>query len=617
MWSLDITNIGGIRAADVTITEGLNVVQASNFMGKSSFISAMQVAMGTTGMFGEAHPLMEGADEGATQLEIEDGGNLDVRLDRSHSNTISRHGSPFLADEMNRTCARLFAFLGESNPIRSRVRNGEHLTDLLQTPLDIENIDTEIASRKRKRESVTRQLREAEQAVENIPSVQEAVQQLETDLEQLRARRQEVSERVAQEGSASGGLSDELADRRSRLQTTNQTISRLQNRRLRTEERLADAREELSSLDVPDAPEVSADIEQTEDRIADLEMKIDLLESLHRVNQRVIEEGEVELVAAIDRNFIADEFDCWVCGEPTTAENVQSRLETLREKIPSLREEKSTLKDELSEVKRKQNQYQKEREKKAELQETIGSLKADIDEIGGDIQQAKDRKQELADEIEQLEEELATADEQLSEELTDIKAEIRTKETELTEQRSRLSTLREKRDETDELREKKERLSDEITALRNRKTEKQWEIKDQFDSAIEAAVDQFAPGFDGAHLNVKTSQENEIEEFELIIARDGRETDITNLSEGERELVGIVVAVAGYRAFDVAERVPVILLDGISQLSADNLRRLTEYLADASEILVTTAYPEAGEFDGHSISPAEWVTVSDEDVPTV
>ena len=105
--------------------------------------------------------------------------------------------------------------------------------------------------------------------------------------------------------------------------------------------------------------------------------------------------------------------------------------------------------------------------------------------------------------------------------------------------------------------------------------------------------------------------------FELVVARDGRESRLEALSEGERELLGIIVAVAGYRTFDVAERVPVILLDGVSQLAADNLRELSDYLSGSSEILLTTAYPEAGEFGGHSIDPGLWDLVSDGEAATV
>ena len=65
MWDFRISNIAGIQAADVAVEEGLNVVQASNFMGKSSFMWSIQTAMGTSGMYGESHPLTEGASAGS------------------------------------------------------------------------------------------------------------------------------------------------------------------------------------------------------------------------------------------------------------------------------------------------------------------------------------------------------------------------------------------------------------------------------------------------------------------------------------------------------------------------------------------------------------------------
>lgn len=613
MWDLDITNIAGIQSADVTVTEGLNVVQASNFTGKSSFMSAIQTVMGTSGMFSEEHPLTEAADEGSVHLETDES-SYEVHLTRSQSGSISRSGSTVLENETDRTCARLFAFLGESNPIRYRVRNDQDLTELLQAPLNIEDIDAQIASLKRERESVTQRLHEAEQALENVSPVQEAVTQLEEELDDLRQRREDMSQRTAAKGSSDDDMSDELAERRSSLTTTTQTLSRLQNQLDRKEEQLEDAKEELAAIELPKEPEMTADIEQKENRITDLELKIDLLENLYRVNQRVIEEEEVGLVADVDRGLTGDEFDCWVCGETTATEDIQNRLSALQDKIANLRDERSTLTTEIEEIKQKKKQYQETRQEQSQLEETVGRLKADIDETKSDLQQAEERKAQLKDDVERLEARVAEADEQLNEELTDIKAKIRTKESELDEQNTRLETLRKKGEEADELRAEKERLSEEITALRNRKTETQWELKEQFDTAMTEAIERFAPGFDGARLDVKTTPENEIEAFELIIARDGQETTIQKLSEGERELVGIIVTVAGYRTFEVRDRVPAMLLDGISQLSADNLQRLIEYLADSSKILVTTAYPEAGTFDGHHISPDQWDVVSDREL---
>ena len=615
MWDLRIRNIAGIQSADATVEAGLNVVQASNFMGKSSFVGAIQTVMGTSGMYGESHPLTEGADDGSIELDTGDG-TYDVELTRSASGSVTRQGDPVLTDATDRTCARLFAFLGETNPIRARVRNGEDLTELLQAPLDIEDIDAKIERLKRRREATERELQEAEQAAENIPSVQEAITTLESELSELRDQRETIAQRVASESTTQDDISDDLAERRSELSTTEQRISRLERRLERSEDRLAEKRSELEAIEIPSEPEVSADVADKEDRIDELDLKIDLLESLHRANQRVVEEGEVELVASVDRTLVEDEIECWVCGEETTTEAIEGRLAALQEQLSSLRDEKGTLREEITEIEAAQERMEAKRREQSQLEAAIGDLKVDIDEIRSDLPQARERKTLLEDEVAELDAAAETAEESLNEELTDVKAEIRTREAELSDQRSRLADLEERSEEAEELRQQTEALTDDIRELRNRKTEKQWEIKEQFDDAMAAAIERFAPGFDGARLNLKTSEENEITEFELVIARDGRETDISNLSEGEQELVGIVVAVAGHRTFNVGERSPVVLLDGISQLSAENLQRLTEYLADASEILVTTAYPEAGDFGGNRISPEAWETISDEETPT-
>lgn len=612
MWTLKIDNIGGIRSGETTIDDGLNVVQASNFQGKSSFIDAIQTVMGTTGMFDKEHPLTEGADEGTVVLETEDG-DYEVNLSREPTGVSTRSGNPYLTDETDRVCAHLFAFLGEDNPIRSAVRNQEDITDLLQEPLNIEDINAQISALQKERKEVERRLEDAEQAAKNLPSVQEAITQLEDDLEELRARRDELSEEVSDEASNASKLGDQLANKQGSLDSVEQTISRLESRIERKEEALEQKQEELDELEIPSEPDITADIEDKEDRISDLELKIGLLEDLHRANQQVLEENELDLVTDVERSIAGDEISCWVCGEETTADDIEDRLEALKSKIQSLREEKSQLNTEIQEIEQRQREIREKKQKQDQLENAIGNIKADIQDAKGELQQSKSRKEELETEIEDLQQEVEEAEEELNEELTDVKAEINSKERELERKQSQLEELKEKSSEADELEEERDELSEQIEQLRKRKTEKQNELKEQFDAAIEDVIDEFAPGFDGAYLDTKTSPNGDIEKFELKIAREGRETTLGRLSEGERELVGIVVAVAGYRTYNVGERVPAILIDGIGQLASENLQRLTTYLEDASDILVTTAYPEAGDFGGATISPDEWDVVSDQE----
>lgn len=608
MWKLDIENIGGIRSGEASLDAGLNIVQASNFQGKSSFMSAIQTAMGTTGMYGQEHPLTEGADSGSVVLDTGDE-EYQVSLNRE-TRTVSRTGEPYLTDETDRVCAHLFAFLGEDNPIRSAVRNREDLTELLQAPLNIEDINAQISSLQQERQDLQQELRNAENAANKLPEVQEEVTQLEGELEDLRVRRDELSEEVTEE-TGGESLSDKLGDKQGSLDNTNSTISRVESRIERKKQTLEEKEAELEDIEVPSEPEITANIDEKEERINSLTSKISLLEDLHRVNQQIIDDNEVDLVSDVERSITADEINCWVCGSETTTEDIEGRLDGIQDKIKSLRSEKSSLRSEVKSIQQQQREIEKKERERDRLEQTIGSIKADIREAEGELQQAQERQEDFEQEVSELKKEVEEAEEELNEELTDVKAEISNKERDLKRKSSEIEDLESKADEADELEAERERLSEEITELRERKTQKQYELKEQFDQAIGEVIDKFAPGFDGAHLDVKTSPNGDIEGFELTVAREGRQTTLNTLSEGELELVGIVVAIAGYRTYDVDERVPAILIDGVGQLASDNLRNLTEYLEDASKILVTTAYPEAGEFSGKTISPSEWDVVSD------
>ena len=608
MWELNIENIGGIRSGKASLDAGLNIVQASNFQGKSSFMSAIQTVMGTTGMYGEEHPLTEGEDNGSVVLETEDG-EYEVSLSRE-TRAVSQSGSPYLTNETDRVCAHLFAFLGEDNPIRSAVRNREDLTELLQAPLNIEDINAQISSLQQERQDLQQELRNAESAADQLPKVQEEVTQLENELEDLRARRDELSEEVTEE-TEGDSLSDKLGAKQGSLDNTKSTVNRLESKIERKQQTLEEKEAEFEDIEIPSEPEVTADIDENEERINDLELKISLLEDLHRANQQVIDENEVDLVTTVERSITTDEINCWVCGNETTTEDIETRLNAIQDTIKSLRSEKSDLRAEVKNIQQQQRKIENKERERDRLEQTIGSIKADIREAEGEFQQAQERQEKLEQEVSHLREEVEEAEEELNEELTDTKAKISNKETELERKTSEIHDLEAKADEADELEAERERLSEEITELRERKTQKQYELKDQFDQAISDVIDRFAPGFDGAHLDVKTSPNGDVEGFELTVAREGRKTTLNTLSEGELELVGIVVAIAGYRTYDVGERVPAILIDGVGQLASDNLRNLTEYLEDASEILVTTAYPEAGEFAGKTISPNEWDVVSD------
>ena len=606
MWRLEIDNIAGIRSGTATLDPGLNVVQASNFQGKSSFAAAIRTVLGVTGQY-DVPPLTEGAESGSVTLTTDDD-SYEVTLERAPDGAVTQSGTPYLTDETDQVCARLFALLDEDNPIRIAVRDGADLTPLLQAPLDIADVDRRIDALQTERRDLEAELSRAEQVTERIPAVQESVTQLEAELEELRSRREVLEEEAERNDD---DLADEVVEKRSTLEEYERHIERTEASIERKRERLTEKEAELEQLEVP-AVDDDADVTAKRERIDELERKIDLLTRVSQVSREILEEGELDLITTVDRSLAGDEVECWTCGQLTGVDRMERRIDALRSELASQRERKETLAEEVERHAARQREAERKQREAESLREEVQRLRLDVEESETELEQLEEKRDALEGELAELESALDEQEAAVEEELTDVTVRINGCERRLSEKRQELADLENEREDLAALRERREELDAELTALRNRKRDAQTELVAQFDEAMAAVLERFAPGFGGAHLQLKTGPDGDVERIDLVIAREGRETTVDALSEGEVELVGVALVLAGYRAFDVDERVPAVVVDGIGQLAAEHLHNLAEYLQDTGEYLVTTAYPEVGSFDGRTISPEEWDVVSDD-----
>ena len=88
--------------------------------------------------------------------------------------------------------------------------------------------------------------------------------------------------------------------------------------------------------------------------------------------------------------------------------------------------------------------------------------------------------------------------------------------------------------------------------------------------------------------------------FELHIVRtteDGAvyEDTVDTLSESEREVVGLMIALAGYLVHEVYETVPMMLLDSLEAIDSERIGALIEYVAEYAPYLVVALLPEDAE----------------------
>lgn len=73
------------------------------------------------------------------------------------------------------------------------------------------------------------------------------------------------------------------------------------------------------------------------------------------------------------------------------------------------------------------------------------------------------------------------------------------------------------------------------------------------------------------------------------------EDTIEHLSKSEREVTGLVFALAGYLAHNVSETVPFMLLDSLEAIDSDRIATLVAYFEAHSDYRVVAWLPEDAE----------------------
>ena len=608
MWHLDIENVAGIRDGEAELHPGTNAVQAGNWQGKTSLVTAVRVVLG-----GVVTPnvLTDGASQGHVRLTTDDGETYEVDL-RDAPDGVVRDGEPYLTESPARICADLFAFFDERNEIRRAVRNGEDLTPLLTRPLDAADLEAQVADLRDERRAAERELERTAGVTEELAATRRRVETLEDELAEQRAELADLD--PGDDDPADESTSAELDAARTSHERTRQRIERQERQIESIESELAEREAELDDLTVPDDPDLQDRLERKRDRLADLDAEIDTLQTLYNATEQVRDRDHLDVVADVDRSLSGDAVTCWVCGTETTREAIESRLADLREAVAERRETATSLRESVEELEARRRQIDRDRSRRDELQREVSALRSRLAERRDDLTESRERREELAARIDDLEAQVDQTDDRRQ----TLEAAVVRTETKLESAREEAEELARQADQREAIESRIEELSAEIESLRSRREETIDEARAAFDAALADVVEHFGPSFRGARLDKHTDPDTgRTEKLELVIARGGREISVDRLSEGEVELVGLVAALAGHEAFDVADRVPCLLLDDLGGLDSDHLHTLVEYLDDRTEYLVTTAYPEAGDFGGHTLSPAEWTVVSDlEEPPT-
>ena len=618
---LAVRNVGGIDETTVAFDPGVTVLTGRNATNRTSMLRSIMAVMGSDDV-----SLKADADEGRVQLDV--GGETHVRTFTRTNGTVTTGGDPSLDDP---ELADLFAFLLESNEARRSVARGADLRELIMRPVDTASIQAEIQELERERSSVVDELDELETLKRELPDLESERTRLEAEIEEKRAalaaKEEEIESRDAdvdetrEEKRELESRLDDLRERRSRLEQVRSDVE-LQQESI---ESLTAERRELEAErdDLPEAPmgeheEIESQIAELRERKERLEGELSDVQDVIGFNEERLDGSGSGAVSGLDDDagavtdaLVDGEVVCWTCGSEVDEERIERTLDQLREVRQERLDEVRSLESELSRLNDEQREYREKQQRRETIDRKITEIERETDEREARLDDLRDERDRLGDEVAELESEIESLESDdfgdvldLHKEANQLEFQIGRLESDLDDVTDRIATVEDQLSTEDQLTAQREEISGELTDLRTRIDRIERNAVEGFNEHMETVLDIL--GYENLERIWIERVEREVREgrrtveqtaFEMHVVRRtdsgaAYEDTIDHLSESEREVTGLVFALAGYLVHDVHERLPFMILDSLEAIDSARIAALVEYVAEYPDFLVVALLPE-------------------------
>lgn len=627
--TLHVRNVGGIEQASVSLDPGVTIVAGENASNKSSLLGSLG------GVLGGRHPPLRGsADAGSITLDL-DGERFGLDL-------VRRDGETAVADATRYTSATtlvdLFVCLDEENPIRRAVVDGGDLHELLTRPVDTAEIEAEIERLQERRREIDDRIATLDATVDDLPELEVRARQLAdrhdevtARLEAKRAAVEEADYRDATE--ATRDLLDELkaarSDRdglRDRRDTKRRAVDSLRDDLAAVDDQLAeltDSDGERASVDER-LERIDAELSQLRDRKGRLDETINALSPIVELNQQFLTDSR--LPPAFDADGVVDglhpdseSVTCWTCGQAVERAEIKAQVEAVEAILQEKRRERTTVETRIEECQERRAELDAKRDEHADLVERRRRLEREIEERERTLADLEERIEEAEARIERLEAELADTDAAADlvdrhRAVSDLEYERGRLERELASVEADIEAAEAAKAERESLRAERADVTTQLAERRDRVERIERETVETVNECMARVLDRLAYR-EVERVWIERRDGEDGTAFDLQVVRtadDGTvyRTPVETLSKSEREVVGLVIALAGYLVYDVAETVPVVVVDAIEMLDAERIRGLLEFFDEHARYVVAAVLPEEAErlrerFDTVELATAE------------
>lgn len=625
--SVDVTNIGGISNTSVDLERGITALVGPNATNRTSLVQAIAGALGT-----DCVSLKGDAREGSVTLQV--GDEMYTRNLHKENGDVATDGDPYLEEP---ELAELYAVLLESNEIRRAIRHGGDLRDLLMRPVDPDEIDDRIAD-------LVADRREVDAELDRLGTLEETQTELVTKRDRIATELANVEDNLAEKRATLEEMDDgeteesELAEIRGTLREVGADLEEVE-RELEIEresletlhETRATLESELASLSAPNQDRIATledRIEELREQKRTLESVIHELQGVIRFNDDRLEESDRKFMTALDGTDrpVTAELDpsertvtCWTCGTEVQEDSIAEMVDRLQEIRREQSEMRHRIEEEIADLTDELEALESAREQRSHLESRLTDVREDIETRESTVGRLRDRRDALSSQVVDLEADLESRQQSQQDTLLSLQAAVtqlgverdRTADR-LGDVESELADVESELERREDLESRRAEITAELTDLRTRIDSLESEAVDAFNTHMEAIRERLGYNnvdriwIERTQREVAESRQDVTETiFQLHVVRgsaDGIYEDrLEHLSESERELVGLVVALAGYLVHDVHESVPFMMLDSLEMINGERLVDLVDYLAEFVPYLVVVLLPEhAAVFDDAS-----------------
>jgi predicted nucleic acid-binding Zn-ribbon protein len=613
-------SVGGIDETTVAFDPGVTLLVGQNATNRTSFLNAVRAGFGSDDV-----SIKGDAETARVDLSV-DGETYTRRLRREGGQTVvsgdAYPGDPEAAD--------LFAFLLGSNEARQTVVTEGNLRDVIVRPVDVGAIETEIDERVETRESLREELAEIAERKGDLPRLERRRSELRETIDDTRAELEAVEAEIDGTDVDVERRRAEQSELEERLEKLRQRRSELEDVRydLETEregrETLLEEREELERelAELPASPgtedDVSGELSRLRGEKQRLETELDELQSAIRFNEDLLDGPAPSAFTAdgadaVTDRLVDDDVRCWTCGSTVAREQIRSTVERLRELSRSTAGDVDDLQAEIDELESTRNEHERVRRERERLERRLSTVETEIQQVEDRIERLEERRADLTDAVETAEtavEALETADDafddvlDLHKQANDLEYELGRLETELESVDDEIGEIESRIADEDGLETRLDEVTTEIESLRTKIDRVELDAVDRFNEHATEVLELLE--YDNvARLWLERVERDERSgradtaggAFELHVVRTSAngtayEDTVDHLSESEREVAGLVFALAGYLAHRVFERVPVMLLDSLEAIDAERIAALVDHFAEYATYLLVALLPE-------------------------